>query len=49
MSFLQLGLDFLCQSIPIIIVEKRNLKPENAFEEIAFRVPFEIVKFQIWL
>jgi hypothetical protein len=27
--------------------EKRTVEPENAFKDIAFRVSFEIVKFQI--
>jgi hypothetical protein len=31
----------------MITPEKRTVKPENAFKDIGFRVPFEIVKFQI--
>jgi hypothetical protein len=31
----------------MITTEKRTVKPENAFKDIALRVPFEIVKFQI--
>ncbi len=39
-----IGLDFLFQNVPIITAEKRTVKPGNAFEDIAFRVLFEIVK-----
>jgi hypothetical protein len=41
----EIGLDFLSQNIPIITAEKRTVKPGNAFEDIAFSVPFEIDKF----
>jgi hypothetical protein len=37
-----MGRDFLFQNIPIITAEKRTVKPKNAYEDIAFRVPFEI-------
>jgi hypothetical protein len=39
------GLDFLFQNIPIITAEKGTVQPKNAFEDITFKVPFEIVKF----
>jgi hypothetical protein len=40
----RIGLDFLFQNIPIITAKKGTVKPENALEDIAFRVPFVIVK-----
>jgi hypothetical protein len=33
----------------IITVEKRTVKSGNAFEEIAFRVPFEILNAAVML
>jgi hypothetical protein len=36
---------FLFENIPIITAEKQTVKPKNAFEDIAFSVPFEIVTF----
>jgi hypothetical protein len=41
----EIGAVFLFQNIPIITAEKRTVKLKNAFENIAFMVPFEIVKF----
>jgi hypothetical protein len=45
----EICLDFLFQKIPITTAEKRTVKPKNAFEENAFRVPLKVIKFYIWL
>jgi hypothetical protein len=39
------NLDYLFQNAPIIAVEKRTDKPGNAFKNIVFNAPDEIVKF----
>jgi hypothetical protein len=38
------GLDFHFQNIQIITAGKQTVKPKSAFEDIAFRMPFGIVK-----
>jgi hypothetical protein len=40
-----LVLDSLFQKTPIIALKKRNVQPEDAFEDTAFNPLFEIVKF----
>jgi hypothetical protein len=35
--------------MPIITAGKQTVEPKNAFKDIAFRVPFDIVRFSIWL
>ncbi len=35
------GLDFLVQNIPIISKEKQSVEADNAFKDLAFRVPFQ--------
>jgi hypothetical protein len=40
-----MGLQFLFQNIPVITAEKLIIRPGSAFEDIAFRVLFIIVKF----
>jgi hypothetical protein len=43
--FRLVGPDFLFHDIPITTAEKRTVEPKNAFENIAFWLPYEIVKF----
>lgn len=43
------GGDYPFQNIQNITAEKQTIKPEDAFEDIVFRVPFGILKCIIWL
>jgi hypothetical protein len=40
-----IALGFLFQNVTITATEKRTLNSKNTFKNVAFRVPFEIVKF----
>jgi hypothetical protein len=44
-----LDLDSLCQKNPSITSRKRNVQPEDAFEDTDLKTRFEIAKFKTWL
>jgi hypothetical protein len=47
---LEINFEFLFQdNVPLFMAEKRTVKPENAFKDLALRVPLENFKFYIWL